>query len=121
MLRESLVSQKEESTYRRWFQDEYFDLIVWHDRESGQITDFQLCYDKNKDEHAFTWHATGGFSHHRIDNSRSPHRHPSTPILVDDGVFPLTSIMEKFRDSSGALEAGLRDLVMEKLSEFSKM
>jgi hypothetical protein len=120
MLRESYVSQKEESVFRRWFQDEYFDLIVWYDLDTRLISGFQLCYDKHKNEHAFTWHKDSGFSHNKIDDSRSLHRHPATPILVDDGVFPFETIMGKFITSSYNIDAAVRDLVIEKLTEYSR-
>ncbi|HOT46522.1 MAG TPA: hypothetical protein PLM53_17110 [Spirochaetota bacterium] len=120
MLHESYVSQKEENVFRRWFQDDYFDLIVWYDLDTKTITGFQLCYDKNRNEHAFTWHRDSGFSHNRIDNSRSPQSYAGTPILVDDGIFPYNMVMSKFVESSGGIDAAIRDLVMEKLNEYSR-
>ncbi len=119
MLQESYVSQKEDSVFRRWFQDEYFDLIVWYDLDTKLIAGFQLCYDKNKNEHAFTWHKDYGFGHNKIDDSRSLHRHPATPILVDDGIFPFETILNRFMGSSGGIDAVIRDLVIEKLTGYS--
>jgi hypothetical protein len=121
MLHESHVSQKEENNFRRWFQDEYFDLIVWYDLETEQISGFQLCYDKNKNEHAFTWHKDSGFSHNKIDDSRAPGSHPATPILIDDGVFPFRIIMGKFIASSCNIDAAIRNLVIEKLTGYSTL
>jgi hypothetical protein len=120
MLHESPVSQKEKNVFRRWFQDEYFDLIVWYNIENDVIDGFQLCYDKNRDEHAFTWHRAAGFGHHKIDDSRAPFSHPATPILINDGVFPFDEIIQKFNCSSGALDKKIKDMVIEKLTEFSK-
>ena len=40
------VRQREEEGIRRWFFDDYFDLIIWYDN-NHQIEGFQLCYDKN--------------------------------------------------------------------------
>ncbi len=121
MLHESYVSQKETNVFRRWFQDEYFDLIVWYDLETKLITGFQLCYDKNRDEHAFTWHKNIGFSHNRIDDARADHRHPATPILVADGMFPFEEILERFRASSAGIDEAIRSLVIEKLAEYSRL
>jgi len=121
MLHESHVSQKEKNVFRRWFQDEYFDLIVWYDIKNKIIEGIQLCYDKNKDEHAFTWHRSAGFSHHKIDDSRALYRHPATPILVNDGVFPFDEIIQKFNSSSECIDKEIKDLVIEKMAEFSKM
>ncbi len=120
MLHESPVSQKEKDVFRRWFQDDYFDLIVWYNSDKSVIDGFQLCYNKNSDEHAFTWHREAGFGHHKIDNSRGPLGHPATPILVNDGVFPFNEIMRRFNSSSDELDEQIRNLIVEKLTEFSK-
>jgi len=45
MLKELNVAQKEEDIFRRWFKDDYFDLIVWYNRNDYSIRGFQLCYD----------------------------------------------------------------------------
>ena len=120
MLHESPASQKEKNVFRRWFQDDYFDLIVWYNTGKSVIDGFQLCYDKNRNEHAFTWHREAGFGHHKIDDSRSPFSHPATPILVNDGVFPFDEIMERFNRSSDEIDETIKNLVVEKLTEFSK-
>jgi len=120
MLHESPASQKEKNVFRKWFQDDYFDLIVWYNIENGAIDGFQLCYDKDKDEHAFTWHREAGFGHNKIDDSRAPMSYPATPILVTDGVFPFDEIMKRFNRSSDELDEKIRNLVIEKLTEFSK-
>jgi len=119
MLKETTVSQKEPNTFRRWFQDTYFDLIVWYDMEDRSISGFQLCYDKPSDEHAFLWHKNSGFSHHAVDDSRSQHKHPATPLLVGDGIFPVEMIITRFRESSKEIDPVVRNLVIEKLSEYS--
>lgn len=120
MLNEHSVSQKEAGTFRRWFQDDYFDLIVWYEMRNRSITGFQLCYDKQADEHAFMWHVQSGFSHHAVDDSRSAHRHPATPVLVDDGIFPFDEIIVKFRESSAGIDPAVSNLVIAKLTEYSQ-
>jgi len=121
MLYESKVSQKEKNVFRRWFQDEYFDLIVWHDADNRSIVGFQLCYDKNYDEHAFTWYKLHGFQHHRIDDTRPEYSHPATPILVSDGIFPFAELIRRFTISSENVDVTIKDLVIEKLTEYSKL
>lgn len=121
MLHESKVSQKEKNVFRRWFQDDYFDLIVWYDIDYKSILGFQLCYDKNYDEHAFTWNKLYGFQHHRIDNSRTLYSYPATPILVSDGVFPFADLIKRFNISSENIDITIKNLVIEKLTEYSKV
>jgi len=59
------VKQHQDDRFRRWFADDYFDLIVWYD-ERQEICGFQLCYEKSRAEHALTWRADAGYAHHRI-------------------------------------------------------
>lgn len=60
---------KTPGTNRRWFNDDDFDLIVRHN--GGTITGFQLCYDRNGNEHALTWMEGKGAGHHRIDSGEN--------------------------------------------------
>ncbi len=117
MLKEIKVAQKEEGVFRRWFEDKYFELIAWYDREGGKITGFQLCYDRYGDEHSLTWFKDNGFQHNRIDSDRNLHKHPSTPILVEDGIFPAEKILIKFLDSCHTIDLDISSFVIGKLLE----
>ena len=79
------VKQIENEGYRRWFSDNYFDLIIWYGDE--KIIGFQLCYDKQGSERSLTWIKNRGFSHNKIDDGEKPGHTKMTPILVADGVF----------------------------------
>jgi hypothetical protein len=105
---------------RRWFSDEYFDLIVWYD-ERDRISGFQLCYGKPENEHALTWREEGGFTHHAVDGGENkPGKQKETPILIPDGAFAHRAVAEKFEAASGRLEQDLKKLVREKLSAYEK-
>jgi len=43
------VSQNPGEPFRRWFGDNIFDLIVWHDND-WRITGFQLYYREGADQ-----------------------------------------------------------------------
>lgn len=112
------VAQKEKGIFRRWFQDDYFDLIIWYDLSGRAVRGFQLCYDKGRHQHAFTWHRDSGFAHNRVDESRTPMNHPATPILVSDGIFPADALITIFRERSANLNQKIIELVMDKISEY---
>ena len=59
--------QVEGEGFRRWFTDDYFDLIVWYGNDR-RLIGFQLCYDKQERERALTWTLEHGFQHNRIDS-----------------------------------------------------
>ncbi|HAD03145.1 MAG: hypothetical protein A2091_12930 [Desulfuromonadales bacterium GWD2_61_12] len=96
---------------RRWFGDDYFDLIVWLAADDA-VLGFQLCYDKQGEERALNWNAAGTSSHHGIDTGEDqPMRHKATPIAVADGVFDAAGIGEMFEAAAAELPEDIRLLV----------
>src|SRR5512135_52445 len=102
MLKEH-ISDKEQPGGRRWFTDDYFDLIVWMGPDGG-IQGFQLCYDKFKSEHAVTWTGKDGFRHERIDDGESNPSKNLTPILLPDGNCPISDIIQRFFLASAGID-----------------
>ena len=122
MLREHTnVSQIEGEPRRRWFADDYFDLIVWFD-ESDDIFGFQLCYDKSRNERALTWFEDTGYMHHRVDDGEHTIDiiRKATPILVSDGIFDHIEIAGLFKEQSTKIEERIYHFVYEKISQFQK-
>ena len=96
MLRELAdVRQIPGEPRRRWFADDYFDLIVWFNKK-GESIGFQLCYDLPGEERALTWHKNTGFSHRRVDDGERQRPYKATPILVADGSFDDAAVSELF-------------------------
>jgi hypothetical protein len=118
MLQEIYVAQKEEGVFRRWFESEYFELIVWYSLTDKTISGFQLCYERFGNEHSLTWQRGFGYSHNRIDDGRSSYKHPSTPILAMDGHFPAADILVKFVDECGSIDEAVSRIVTGKIVEF---
>jgi len=102
---------------RRWFSDDYFDLIIWLD-ETDEIVGFQLCYDKYGNERALTWRKQVGYVHERVDDGEHrPGKMKATPILVLDGQFEHEKIASVFKEESSEIEERISKLVYEKISE----
>jgi hypothetical protein len=103
---------------RRWFTDDYFDLIVWQSPE-GEIIAFQLCYDKGPDERVLIWHRDEGFSHKGIDNGENRDGHyKMTPILIPDGEFNCDPIQMRFRKESRNIDPDVRIFIIDKLDDY---
>ena len=102
---------------RRWFTDDYFDLIVWYDL-SGELAGFQLCYDKARTERALTWRRDQGYSHERVDEGEIPGRAKMSPVLVPDGAFPRNGVAERFFEASAQIDPEIRELVYDRLLRF---
>lgn len=119
MLREITdVRQVPGDDRRRWFADDYFDLIVWYDG-AGAIKGFQLCYDKAEYERALTWTAVEGFRHNRVDAGESPGRAKMTPVLMADGVFPKDEIAERFLEEAAGIDRGISAFIYNRLKSYS--
>lgn len=113
MLKETLNTADKNT---RWFSDDYFDLIVWHD-DQGRITGFQLCYDKKWDERAYTWKENQLPVHERIDSGETSPLKNMAPILVPDGIAPYDELIKRFRENAVAVDPAICELVLSKLAE----
>ena len=109
--------QIEGQGFRRWFTDEYFDLIVWYDDERAMIG-YQLCYDKDGWERAVTWTREHGFQHNRIDDGEVTGRAKMTPLVVADGAFSRDPVAQRFRVESARIERGIADFVYDSLMSY---
>jgi len=106
--------QIEGEGFRRWFTDEKLDLIIWYREAGGEITGFQLCYDKDRDEKALTWTREGGFVHERVDSGEAKgYGHKGTPIMVADGEFNKGRALEQFNERAKQIDAPLRGFVTD--------
>jgi len=103
--------------FRRWFTDEYFDLIVWYN-DDGRLIGFQLCYDKEERERALTWTLARGFQHDMVDAGEVPGHSKMTPIIVADGAFNAAPVARRFREASASIEPGIASFVYERLSAY---
>jgi hypothetical protein len=118
MLRElPKVRQVPEEPRRRWFADDYFDLIVWYDGDGG-IIGFQLCYDLQGEERALTWKQETGFSHRRVDSGDLRRPFKATPILVEDGAFDEAAVRRLFTESSQEMDERTAGFVLEKIRDY---
>lgn len=117
MLKECFSPGSPEQSDRRWFSDDYFDLIVWID-EKGAVSGFQLCYDKLDKERALTWTSDAGYAHERVDDGEANPTKNRTPILVPDGICPTKTIIELFLERSAEVDPELRSFVVDKLRNY---
>ncbi len=101
---------------RRWFSDDFFDLIVWYDAER-RVSGFQLCYNLQGIEHALTWQDGKGTDHHRIDSGEASPLKNMTPVLFPDGAVPYDELVRQFTDRAAAIDAAIYSLVIQKISE----
>lgn len=116
MLREEKVRQNKGEPPRRWFADDYFDLILWG--EGADISQMQLCYERGGDEHALVWHREGGFHHFRVDEGESGSLKKSSPMMRDDGKFDAARLRREFAARSRRIDPGIRRWVKRRIKEY---
>lgn len=122
MLYELKNVNQEKVGFRRIFIGDYFDLFLWYDKDGGSITGFELCYNKDIDEHSIIWKKTQGYYHSKVDSGESnPSRSKQTPILIADGTFDSRRIADKFNQESGKLEDNISELVYRVLLNYEKV
>ncbi|MBI4624167.1 MAG: hypothetical protein HY736_13250 [Verrucomicrobia bacterium] len=110
------VKQERGTGWRRWFESDGLDLVVWLDG-SGKVTGFQLCYDFGQGEQALTWREGTGFAHSNVDAGDETPLKNRTPILVPpEGGVPWSRLEREFDARSESLEPALRQLVHRSLA-----
>jgi len=113
------VKQVPGEPHKRWFEDDYFDLLVW-ENELGQIVEFQLYYDKLHIQRSIIWKKQFGYTHSKIDDGENkPGKYKATPILVDDGVFNSEAITERFKNQSKEIDRKVSTFVFNKLRDYN--
>lgn len=115
------VDQKTPGRVKRWFQDEYFDLIAWHD-ERGTILQFQLCYARDtRTERVLDWRRGLGFQHLKTEEhvAFKAGRDDAWALRLD-GDFAHGPLKRRFAAASAAVPELLREFVEDKLDEFAR-
>ena len=103
---------------RRWFQDDYFDLYLWHD-PSGVPIGLQLCYDRNRKQGAITWDSLSGFGHDRVDDGQpNPFSRMSPILLATDSPPPYFRVYERFLAASADCPQAVRDFAIDRLRAY---
>jgi len=116
MLKEVRSTKRDDGRFRRWFSDEYFDLIVWYEAAKDHVVGFQLCYDKEGMERAFSWSLDKGISHSRIDSGEASPFKNMSPILVPDGAIPFEELLRQLEVRARDLDKDIVELIKKKLN-----
>ena len=117
MLKEYFVSERAGEPKRRWFGDEFFELILWLDSD-GTIRGFQLVYNRLQAKRALTWKRDAGYSHDRVDDGESTPTADLTPILIGNEEFHRDEVLPCLVDAATDLDPSIRDFVVAKVRSY---
>lgn len=110
------VRQRPDEGFRRWFSNNYFDLVFWYEEEAGELTGIQFCYGKPYAEKAFTWERSYK-SHHYVSEQNKTSQ--ATGILRGNaGNIPET-VVNRFLEESPEMDEALKDLILDKIDEYN--
>jgi hypothetical protein len=120
MLRElKNVRQVDGEPRRRWFTDEYFDIIVFYDQDDKPLG-FHLCYCKNENERILVWEKNTGYEHGGIDDGETFFgRRKEAPIMVSDGLFEKPTVTECFRAAKSGIDPVVADFIEKRIAEYN--
>ena len=115
------VRQRPEEGFRRWFLNEYFDLIIWYEFEGGPLTGFQLCYSRHLNERAFTWQRNKRSSHF-VSAGSDERGTPwiATAVLHGDAGPVPPEVLQRLREEQGELDAKLLERVIAAAEEYNR-
>ena len=108
-----VAQQKGVEGRRRWFADDQMVLIVWYSA-NGRISGFELCYDKDGDEHSLVWRG-GRLTHAAVDQGEELPTDNRSPIVVSGRRPPPRRILAEFRKRAEKLEHEIAELVIAQL------
>ncbi len=121
-LKEDLeVRQRPEEGYRRWYFNDFFDVILWYTNKGGEIIGFQVCYEKNTtEEKAYTYEFSTQ-SHHFVSSLNQPislGNLGSALLQGDAGKIPL-AVIERLKEESGELSPDELSLIQNQMQKFN--
>ena len=102
---------------RRFFFSHEQDLWVWFGEDGAPVA-FQLAYGKYRNEHAIRWKAGRGFVHEKVDDGEAAGvLVKQSPILLADGAFDASGVLERFLALSAEMPQEIVDFVAARLRE----
>lgn len=103
---------------RKWFSSVTMDLIVWLN-EADEITGFQICYEKESEEKAFTWTGRKGVSHMLVDDGEGKGElgRKASPILAANAACDAPAIASLFKSEAENLPDDLQKFILSRIKE----
>lgn len=113
------VRQRPDEGFRRWFVNDYFDLIVWYEHRDGPMVGFQLCYSRGIDERAFTWNR-GTRSSHYVSAGGDERAHwLATAVLHGDAGPVPQHVVDRLREERGDVEDTLLGVIEREIGDYN--
>lgn len=121
-IKENLeVRQRDNEGWRRWFVNDFFDIILWYSKKDGELIGFQVCYGRGTaDERAYTYEFSSQ-SHHFVAEGQKPNSlgKLGTAILTGHAGRIPQHVLDKLVDEAGDLPSNMLRLILEKAGEFN--
>ena len=121
LVENKTVRQRPDEGYRRWFLNDYFDVIVWYESAGGELLGFQLCYNRTVDERAFTWQRNKRSSHF-VSSGSDERGVPwiATAVLHGDAGSVPAAVLERLQREQGELDDDLLELIVAHARDYNE-
>ncbi len=112
------VRQDHPGFRKRWFATENCsaDLYIWEETISGQIVQFQFCYDCQRDEKVVEWKAGEGLRFASVQTNQEHRLHKATPVLLNIAILDLHEAFMIFRYHANVLRPDIRAFIERRLA-----
>jgi len=110
------VRQRPEEGFRRWFSNNYFDLVFWYEEKGGELTGIQFSYGKPYADKAFTWERSST-SHHYVSEQNKTSQ--ATGILRGDAGNIPAPVIKRFLEEAPDMDLELKKLILQKIKEYN--
>lgn len=116
------VAQTEADLLRRWFDDEYFDLVVWCVPDTGEPVAFHLSYDRARNERTIAFNE-GQFKHWQVDaGDRTPMANYAAMFTgAGDADADVEKLARRFEKQSQEIELRIAEFVIERLKDLAAL
>ena len=115
------VRQRPDEGFRRWFLNDYFDVIIWYESAAGEMSGFQLCYNRSVDERAFTWHRNKRSSHF-VSSGADERGTPwiATAVLHGDAGPVPPDVLDRLQREQGDLDDQLLRFIVKEATSYNE-
>jgi hypothetical protein len=117
MLSEYENVRQEKKNHRRLFRDDKYNLYVWYEKKNGKILGFQIIYNLEDIQKAFTYEEDNGYYHNEVDGWDNT-AYKGTPLLVQDGKFGKNEMYKIMKHELANIETDLRAYILNKILEY---
>lgn len=114
------LKQDSEQQHKRWFCDNYFDLLIWTDNLTKKFVKFELSFQKAYAERILSWSQENGFKLKDVaDEDLLWSNQQLSPVYKPEVPFCAKQLAETFRSACEMIDASISNFVYQRILGYS--